>query len=476
MPSLINRRTAVAPDRAVVIAAGRQQARYRRRARAADLLVALCCISVSAAVALFLASGGIAQVTDPSSAVTAVGIVAGLVATDLLLLMMILAARIPLVDHVFGHDKALALHRSIGKPALYLLLAHAVLLTVGYGLGARTDPVRETISLLTSGRDMLLAYLALAVLVLVVVTSVAPVRRMLPYEGWHLLHLLSYVGVFVALPHELSQGQVLAGGTPERLYWLGLYVLAYGSLLVYRFAVPAARTLRSDIRVADVERVAADVVSIHMTGRRLDRLQVDGGQSAIWRFLTWRTWFTVHPVSFSAVPTPTDLRITVRALGAGTERLARLRPGTRVAFQGPYGLFTDRARTAPYLAIVTAGIGITPVRSLLEGSPLRPGEATVLLRASDDRQRYLWDEVIDLVRSGGGGTVYTMTGHRARGVATWMSASSLEAGITLQRAFPHLLESDLYVCGPPAWTDLVVRDARRSGVRKSRIHVERFEA
>jgi predicted ferric reductase len=473
MPDLlVADRTVDAPATAAESARARRGA-FRRRAWAGDLLVALCCTSVAAAVALFLASGGVAGVTDPASAITAGGVLAGLVATDLLLVMLVLAARVPLVDRTFGHDRALALHRAIGKPALYLLLLHAVLLTIGYALADRTNPIRETVVLLTSGRDMLLAYAALALLVLVVITSIVAVRSRLPYEGWHLLHLVAYIGVAVALPHELGQGQVLAGGTPERLYWLALYALAFGSLAVFRFALPLIRTLRHDVRVRAVERIAPDVVSIHMTGRDLDRLGVEGGQYAIWRFLGRGTWHTAHPVSFSAVPTATDLRITVRALGRGTERLLRLRPGVRVVLQGPYGLFTDRARTAPFLAVVAAGIGVTPVRSLLEASPLRPGEATVLLRASDSRQAFLWQEVAQVVHDGGG-TVHAMTGRRPHGRSTWMSAAAVQAGLTLQQVFPRLADSDLYVCGPQAWTDLVVRDARHAGVRPERIHVERF--
>lgn len=475
MAAVTGRRAVADPSAAVSAAARRRRRDYRRRMRSADLLVALCCTSVTAAVALFLATPGARQVHDPGSATTAAGIIAGLVATDLLLVMMILAARVPVVDRTFGHDKALSVHRALGKPALYLLLLHAALLTVGYGLSDHGGPIRETISLLTSGRDMLLAYLATGLLVLVVVTSLVAVRRRLPYEGWHLLHLLSYIGVFVALPHELGQGQVLAGGTLERVYWMALYVAAFCALAVFRFLVPLTRTVRHDIRVAGVERIAPDVVSIHLHGRDLGRLAVQGGQYAIWRFLTWQTWFSVHPVSFSSVPTATGMRITVRALGAGTERLARLPRGTFVAMQGPYGMFTDRARTAPYLTVITAGIGITPIRSLLEDSPLRPGEATVLLRASDERQRYLWNEVVELVQRSGG-TIYTMTGHRPKEAATWMSASATRAGVSLPTAFPHLLESDLYICGPQPWTDLVVRDARRCRVPKRRIHVERFDS
>jgi predicted ferric reductase len=268
---------------------------------------------------------------------------------------------------------------------------------------------------------------------------------------------------------------VLAHGSIERLYWVTLYVVAFGAMAIFRIGRPLLLTFRHRFRVLGVERIADDVVSIHLRGHDLDRFGADGGQFAIWRFWSLPTWFHAHPVSFSSAPSGSTLRLTVRALGAGTARLAALRPGTFVSMQGPYGLFTDRARTAPYLSIVTAGIGITPVRSLLEDADLRPGEATVILRASDARQRYLWGEVARLVLASGG-TTYTDVGHRPRGRSTWMSATAAAEGVTLTTVFPHLLQSDLYVCGPQGWTDLVVRDARRAGLPWHRIHVERFDS
>lgn len=110
--------------------------------RAADLMLAAVWLSVASAVSLWLAYGGLNQVTDPASAITAVGIVTGLVGTDLILVMLVLAARIPAIDRVVGQDKTMAFHRRLGKPALYLILAHAVLLTVGYAMsdGPGFDP------------------------------------------------------------------------------------------------------------------------------------------------------------------------------------------------------------------------------------------------------------------------------------------------------------------------------------------------
>ena len=127
--------------------------RTRRRLRAADLLTVACWSSVALAIALFLSSGGVAGVSDAASAITAAGIVTGLVGTDLILVMLVIAARIPLIDRTVGQDKAMAFHRQLGKPALYLILAHGVLLTIGYALTDGTNVIAETISLL-QGTDL----------------------------------------------------------------------------------------------------------------------------------------------------------------------------------------------------------------------------------------------------------------------------------------------------------------------------------
>ncbi|MBF4591748.1 MULTISPECIES: ferredoxin reductase family protein [unclassified Curtobacterium] len=463
------------PSESLERAAARRRRDHRRRSAASDSLGVLAWASAAMAVALYLASPGSHTVSDIAGWLTAAGIVAGLVATDLCLVMIVLAARVPLVDRVFGSDNAIAQHRSLGKPVLYLLLAHGALLTLGYGLSDRTNPVAETMSLFMTVPDMPLAYLSLGLFLVVVVTSVVSVRRHFAHEAWHVIHLLSYVAVGVALPHMLSVGSVLGAGTWQRGYWIALYSLSLGLIALFRFVMPVVVTLRHRIRVLAVEQIAPGVVSIHLAGTDLDRLGVRGGQYGVWRFWTAHTWYHAHPVSFSAVPTNRGARITVRDLGAGTARLGRIRPGAFVSLEGPYGLFTTAARTAPHLALVASGIGITPVRSLLEDTDLRPGEATVLLRGSDADQQYLWNEVADLAEATGS-ALFAMVGPRARSRESWMTEEDLRRGVSLRTAFPHLLQSDLYVCGPRAWSDLVVAEARRSGVPEHQIHQERFES
>jgi predicted ferric reductase len=467
------RSAAAAPRLAAAERARVRRARALQRERRADVLAVLATTSVAVAIALYLGHGGATELQSPADVVTAAGIVAGLVGTDLVLVMLLLAARIPVVDRTFGRDAVMALHGRLGKPALYLLLAHGALVLVGYGMTDGLNPVAELIGLMSLG-DMVLAILAICLFVTVVVTSLVAIRRRFPYEVWHGIHLLSYAAVLTALPHQLSVGGVLAEGTWQRAYWIGLTVLAIASICWFRFLVPVIASLRHRLSVERVERLSADAVAVHLTGRNLRRLRVIGGQYAIWRFWSAGTWWHAHPISFSSAGDDRRMRVTVRELGAGTGRLARLRPGTRVSIEGPYGIFTARNRRAPHLAVLAAGVGVTPVRAMLEDAEVAPGEVTVLLRAGTDDERYHWHEIAELVEERGG-KLFASVGRRPQGTGTWLSASDVARGVTLESIFPEVRSSDLFVCGPQAWTDLVVRDALSAGVPAGQIHTERFD-
>ena len=446
---------------------------YRRRARRSDLLVTVLWGSGAAAAALFLSVGGAAQFGSASDVITSLGIIAGLIGSDFILAMLVLAARVPFIDRTIGHDRAMAVHRQLGKPALYLLLGHGALLLIGYGMSTGFDLVAWVVDMWELP-DMPLGFIGLGLLVAVVVTSLVAVRRRFSYEGWHLVHLLSYFAVAFAIPHQFSNGAVLSTGTPQRVYWIALYVFAFGSILVYRFFEPVISSLRHDLRVDRVQVEAPGVVSIHLRGHDLARLGSAGGQFFVWRFWTGATWWHSHPISLSAAPTATTARITVRDMGKGSADISSVPRGTRVWIEGPYGIFTDAARTAPKMAIVAAGIGITPVRALLESSRLAPGEATVVLRASSDDEAYLWDEVSELAERKGA-ILYTMLGKRASRSASWMPERDQIRGVTLLSAFPDLLDSDLYICGPSAWLDIVEAEARAAGIAAHQLHTERFD-
>lgn len=460
------------PARAALAPASVDPSRRRaRRLLSTDGLVVAAWASAALAVALYLAAG-LLDVSGPAAVMTSAGIIAGLIASDLVLVMLVLAARLPAIDRVIGHDRAMAAHARLGKPAFYLLLAHAVLLILGYALAARVTVFDEVASMLGVS-DLALSFLALAAFTAVVVSSLVVARRRLPYEAWHVIHLLSYAAVLLGLPHQLSQGAVLSEGTWQRVYWIALYVVALGSILVFRILRPLVASLRHDVRISEVERIAADAVSIHLEGRDLDRLGAQGGQFFFWRFWSGRTWWHSHPLSLSADPTSTGMRVTLREVGAGTSRLAALRPGTRVSLSGPFGIFTEEARGNREVAIVAAGIGVTPARALLERLATKPGHATMLVRASDEDELYLWEEVSAWARARGV-TLYASLGSRSRGADAWLSAADVARGVSIRTVFPRLTHSDVYICGPDSWSDVIESRVRDLGVADADIHRERF--
>ena len=66
---------------------------------------------------------------------------------------------------------------------------------------------------------MLLALAGTACLFMVVLTSIKAARLRLRYESWHLMHLYAYLGVGLALPHQLWTGQQFTDSPAKTVFW-----------------------------------------------------------------------------------------------------------------------------------------------------------------------------------------------------------------------------------------------------------------
>jgi ferredoxin-NADP reductase len=234
---------------------------------------------------------------------------------------------------------------------------------------------------------------------------------------------------------------------------------------VFRLLVPAARAVAHDLRVADVAAEGPGVVSLRLTGRRLDRLGARPGQFFLFRFLTRDRWWEAHPFSLSAAPDGRALRITVKALGDFTARVGAVEPGTRVIAEGPYGAFTEDARRRERVAFIAGGVGITPVRALLEEAQ---GDVVVIYRVVAERDVIFRDELERLVAARRARLHYVVGDHREPGARRLLGPRHLRALV------PDLDERDVYVCGPEGMVDATVASLHAAGVPRSHVHAERF--
>src|SRR3954470_24453688 len=171
-------------------------------------------VSLLIVTALWISNGGAQQIAGGGAdAVSALGRLTGLWASDLLLLQVLLMARIPMVERAFGQDRLARWHRWAGFSSFWLMIAHIVLITLGYRGADSPDFFGELWDLIRTYPGMLLATAGTLALIMVVVTSVRLARRRLRYESWHLLHLYAYAGVGLALPHQLWTGTDFIGNT-----------------------------------------------------------------------------------------------------------------------------------------------------------------------------------------------------------------------------------------------------------------------
>src|SRR5690242_9637834 len=196
----------------------------------ADLGGLAAWFSLLIVTALWVANHGL-QPASVAEAVSSAGRLTGLWASDLLLLQVLLMARIPLVERAFGQDRLARWHRWTGFTSCWLMLAHIVLITLGYAAAAHANAFAELWDMIWTYPGMLLATAGTVALILVAATSIRAARRKLRYESWHLLHLYAYLGVGLALPHQLWTGTDFIGSPASTAYWWTLYAVSAGGVL-----------------------------------------------------------------------------------------------------------------------------------------------------------------------------------------------------------------------------------------------------
>ena len=442
---------------------------HRRRPRTISERGLLAVVTAGAVAVLALWWHDTTILAGRGEWVTAAGRITGLLGGYVVVVALLLMCRAPWIDHGLGTDRLARWHAMSGRFLVGLLTAHAVLITWGYSLTSGSGLLAQTKLLLVAVPNVLLAVIGYALLLLVGVMSARQVRKRVSYEAWYLIHLLTYVAIGLSFLHVLSTGADFRTGWAKGL-WIAMYAGVAALLVWYRWLNPIRNALRHRPRVAAVTTEGAGVVSIVICGRDLERLDARAGQFFRWRFLTPGGWWQSHPFSLSAVPTDCELRITVKGLGRHSAELEGLAPGTRVLMEGPYGALTTDRRRNPGVLLLAAGIGITPLRALLEHlSHEGPGTGPVTLiyraRTAED---LVHRAEIDALAAADHVEVHYGWGDPG-------GDQDVLVGERLESLVPELARRDVFLCGPAPFMGAATESLLRCGVSPRHIHAERFE-
>ena len=421
-------------------------------------------LGIGLTAAIYLETTTQADWNSVYNIVVSISRISALLGSYLALVGLVLVARMPWIEKSVGHDRLVIWHRKLGPYSMYLVTFHVLLVILGYAGNDRVPMAIELWRMIFRYPWMLPAFVGFLFFAAAGITSYKKVRKNMSYETWWTIHLYTYLAIALAFMHQVLTGPMFIGHPLNKLYWELLYIYSALVLVMYRFVIPNVRSLRHGVKVEQIVHEGPGVYSIIMKGRSLNKLDAHGGQFFGWRFLTKGQWWISHPYSLSAAPTDKYLRVTVKDLGDQSGVIKDIKPGTRVFFEGPYGTFVASRASKGHVVLVGGGVGITPLRALLEEFDVTK-EIDVIFRASKAEDLVLRHELDELAKMRGA-RVHYLVGSRNEHP---MSAKYISALI------PAFRDADVYVCGPTPLVEAVKEAAKTVGIPKNRFHDEAFE-
>jgi predicted ferric reductase len=298
----------------------------------------------------------------------------GFIALAMIALQFALTARINRIEASYGVDIILQFHRYISLVAFALVLVHPVILFI-------VQP--ETLQLLnftTAPWRARMAVLATLALIALVVTTIWRQQLKIPYEPWRTSHgIFAVLAVGLGLGHAIGVGNYL-GLFWKTVLWTGIALVALW-LLVYVRLVKPWFMLKKPYLVEEVRAERGDVWTLALRPAGHQGFCFQPGQFA---------WITVdispfrmreHPFSMSSNGDNRErIEFSIKALGDFTKTVKDIPPGTKAFLDGPYGVFTtERYEDSAGFVLITGGIGITPMMSVLVTQAQRKDDRPYLL-------------------------------------------------------------------------------------------------
>ncbi|AEB59552.1 pyridoxamine 5'-phosphate oxidase family protein [Ectopseudomonas mendocina] len=232
-------------------------------------------------------------------------------------------------------------------------------------------------------------------------------------------------------------------------------------------------------RVQSVQQESADIRSLVLAPETGAAPSFAAGQHLPIRITTAAGETLLRTYSLSSAPSDNQLRISVKAQGVVSRHLhEQVQVGDVLDVRPPLGSFTLNSDTDRPLVLIGAGVGITPLLSMLrEQVALGQGRRIHFFQGA----RTLADlpfqaELRELVQRAGG----LLKIHRALSTpeADALSGRDYEQQGRIElaqiKAALPFDDYDFYLCGPAAFTQAIYDGLRDLNVADVRIHAEAF--
>ena len=398
--------------------------------------------------------------------VAEVGVDCALVGLTILALQFVITARISWMEAPFGLDVLLVFHRAMALLATMLLCVHPALVAreEGWSLLAGL----HVHWYIWAGR------LALALLLVQVIVSLARRLIRLSYDRWRRLHNPIALAILtLGFGHSLAAGDDMHGGAV--FVWSAVMAVALGFWLYTHVARPRL-LLRNSFRVIGVRSEARHVWTLTLEPRENRSFHFSPGQFQFLRFHGAEVPPEEHPFTIASSPTqPGRISLTIKQSGNFTAGIGRVRPGDRATVHGPFGRFSYILHPDEGdLVFVAGGVGITPLMSMLRYMRDRGEPRRVLLAyASRTAADVLFTSELEAMQVGGR-PLLRVVHVLADAPPSWLGETGRLDADRVVRLCGGIEGKAFYLCCPPPMTTALIRGLRRVGVSPRRIHLDYF--
>ena len=400
----------------------------------------------------------------------------GLLATGLLVCAVIAPSRLRSLTRALGIEGVLGVHRVVGLLATLMVILHVMLvLAANPNSVTLFDPRQWTMA----SRAAVGATVGLVVLIGLAVLRHRVRRR---YALWRWVHLVLAGSVLVLTALHIWWLQHLVNDPVLRAAF-GLLLAGVLGVLSYRWLWRPCFDKRSAYEVLEVRAETENVHTLVIGPRRprhgfdTSTLAFEPGQFA-WLRVKRSVTAEEHPFTITSCPRESAaVEFTIRNAGDFTSSVATLKPGDPVWIDGPHGAFTwdDRAYRRA-LVLIAAGVGITPMISMLRTLAFR-GDGRPVLLLSGARTV---DELLfrDELRELGDQLDLTVVEVLSRPPADWTGRSGRIDRVLLRQVLPersgrHKIE--YFICGPSPMVTDVLLALQELRIDPSHIHTEQFD-
>ncbi len=405
--------------------------------------------------------------------------VLGAVAYTWLVAEFILSARPKFIEHFFGLDKFYRFHGLMAVISVAMVFIHKIIQEnlMGEFITSQIGDIAWIMFIIVA--VLALVFMANTVLLklkpLLMIRNYAEKIKVSKHEYQVLIHNLAVAGLILLFVHVM-----LTTSSKMSLLVRMIYILYFAiavAFYVYHKFIRLHKLKKNMYIIKNIIEETPNVWTIRLVPENGKLLAYNPGQFGFIRFPGGNVKNEEHPFSISSAPGDKYISVTIKELGDFTSQIKELKIGQKALLDAPYGKFSyvDYPRETG-TALIVGGIGITPALSMLRHIRLyQKDRPTILIWGINDRNDLFCADELEQAEK-------EMKNFKFIPVMfkddSWQGERGVIDVARLKRIFStYDIKADFYgfyVCGPAVMLQSVVRSLKSLGIRKNKIHFERF--